>query len=75
MWRSRLLFSFALLSATAYGQWLNYPTPGIPRTRDGKPNLTATAPRTSNGKPDLSGVWHVDPTPMEEHRTPFRNML
>ncbi len=38
-------------------QWLNYPTPEIPRTPDGKPNLTAPAPRTSAGTPDLSGVW------------------
>jgi hypothetical protein len=28
-------------------QWLNYPTPGIPRTPDGKPNLVAPAPRTA----------------------------
>jgi hypothetical protein len=38
-------------------QWLNYPTPGIPRTPDGKPNLSAPAPRTPDGKPDLSGIW------------------
>jgi hypothetical protein len=38
-------------------QWLNYPTPGIPRLPDGKPNLTAPAPRTADGKPDLSGIW------------------
>jgi hypothetical protein len=38
-------------------QWLNYPTPGIPRTPDGKPNLSAPAPRTADGKPDLSGIW------------------
>jgi hypothetical protein len=38
-------------------QWLNYPTPGIPRTPDGKPNLAAPAPRTADGKPDLSGIW------------------
>jgi hypothetical protein len=41
-------------------QWLNHPTPGIPRTPDGKPNLTASAPRTADGKPDLSGVWARD---------------
>ena len=38
-------------------QWLKHPTPGIPRTTDGKPNLTAPAPRTADGKPDLSGLW------------------
>src|SRR5579863_2395293 len=48
-----------LLGAPALGlaQWLNYPTPGIPRLPNGKPNLTAAAPRTSDGKPDLSGIW------------------
>jgi hypothetical protein len=62
---------FAILGNGAYAQWLNYPTPGIPRLRDGKPNLTAPAPRASNGRPDLSGVWHVDPTPLEEMRRLF----
>src|SRR5262249_27478619 len=38
-------------------QWVDYPTPGIPRTADGKPNLIAPAPRTADGKPDLSGIW------------------
>jgi len=38
-------------------QWLEYPTPGVPRTADGKPNLSAPAPRTADGKPDLSGMW------------------
>ena len=45
----------------ASAQWLNYPTPGTPRTKNGKPNLSAPAPRASNGKPDLSGVWQVEP--------------
>ncbi len=40
-------------------QWQGYPTPGIPRTADGKPNLTAPAPKTADGKPDLSGIWMV----------------
>jgi len=40
-------------------QWLNYPTPGIPRTAGGKPNLSAPAPRKPNGQPDLSGIWLV----------------
>jgi hypothetical protein len=38
-------------------QWAQYHTPGIPRTADGKPNLTAPTPRTAAGKPDLSGLW------------------
>jgi hypothetical protein len=40
-------------------QWAQYPTPDIPRTADGKPNLAAPAPRTADGKPDLSGLWEV----------------
>jgi hypothetical protein len=47
---------FCLL-ASGNAQWLNYPTAGIPRFADGKPNLTAPAPKTADGKPDLSGLW------------------
>jgi hypothetical protein len=36
------------------------PTRGIPRTSDGKPNLTAPVPRTAGGRPDLSGIWQGD---------------
>jgi hypothetical protein len=56
----RTLVVAILLSAPVTflnAQWLNRPTPGIPRTAGGKPNLTAPTPRTSDGKPDLSGVW------------------
>jgi hypothetical protein len=45
------------LSAPVTAQWLQHPTPGLPRTPDGKPNLTAPAPHTADGKPDLSGLW------------------
>lgn len=41
----------------AEAQWLDYRTPGIPRTADGKAKLSAPAPRMPDGKPDLSGVW------------------
>jgi hypothetical protein len=41
-------------------QWLDLRTPGIPRTADGKPNLTAAAPRMPDGKPDLSGLWRPE---------------
>jgi hypothetical protein len=59
---------FALVSASAPAQWLNYATPGTPRTPDGKPNLTAPAPRALDGKPDLSGAFHVHPTSVEEFK-------
>jgi hypothetical protein len=38
-------------------QWLDQPTPGIPRKPNGAPNLTAPAPRTADNHPDLSGLW------------------
>ena len=46
-----------LICSPLSGQWLNYPTAGIPRLQDGKPDLTAPTPRTADGKPDLSGMW------------------
>src|SRR5215472_3759285 len=53
----------ALVAAGLYvplpAQWLNYPTPGIPRTNDGKPDLSGPTPRTRDGKPDLSGLWEA----------------
>jgi hypothetical protein len=48
---------FAAVAPALFAQWLDYPTPGVPRTPDGKPNLTAPAPRTADGKPDLTGMW------------------
>jgi hypothetical protein len=70
---ARLLLSLALLSAVACAQWLNFPTPRTPRTRDGKPNLSAHAPRTADGKPDLSGVWMHELTPVAEVKRLFGN--
>jgi hypothetical protein len=49
-----------VLCTPAHAQWLKYPTPGIPRTPDGKPNLTARAPKMPDGKPDLSGIWAAE---------------
>lgn len=57
----------AVIAATLplAAQWLAYKDPRIPRTKDGRPNLTAPAPRV-NGKPDLSGVWQAERTPASE---------
>jgi len=71
MQHHRLLVLFTLLANGAFAQWLNFPTPGTPRTRDGKPNLTAPAPRALDGKPDLSGVWRHEITPPAELRRLF----
>src|SRR5262245_6490927 len=51
------LIALLAAPATLHTQWLHLPTPGLPRTADGKPNLSAPVPRTSEGKPDLSGLW------------------
>ena len=53
----KLATILCVMSVSLTGQWPNRPTPGIPRTAEGKVDLSATAPRTADGKPDLSGVW------------------
>jgi hypothetical protein len=55
----RRLATWVLLAATTplSAQWLTLPTPGIPRTADGKPDFSAPAPRTADGRPELTGLW------------------
>ncbi|MGA2881925.1 MAG: hypothetical protein ABSG13_23475 [Bryobacteraceae bacterium] len=67
----KLVVLIAFLATGAHAQWLNFPTPGTPRTSDGKPNLTAPAPRALDGKPDLSGVWMHELTSVAEVKRLF----
>src|SRR5688572_9919142 len=43
-WLAILLFVLVAGSAVTRAQWLNYPTPGIPRLAGGAPDLKAPAP-------------------------------
>ena len=52
-----LIAASFMFSPSLSAQWPTHPTPGVPRTPDGKPNLDAPAPRTADGKPDLAGLW------------------
>ena len=47
----------SLLPAPGLAQWVKVPEAALPRTPDGRPNLSAPTPRLPNGKPDLTGVW------------------
>src|SRR6266508_5462191 len=71
MRRSWLFVWVLVLSVTAHAQWLNFETPGTPRTKDGKANLSAPTPRTADGKPDLSGVWMHEQTTLAEMKRLF----
>src|SRR6478736_6451392 len=54
-----LTLAATVVAVTAHAQWLRYPTAGVPKRADGRPNLDAPAPRAANGRPDLSGLWQL----------------
>src|SRR5437868_13917900 len=56
-------FILAAFSTSLQAQWPAFPTPGVPKTADGKPNLSGPAPKTADGKTDLSGIWLSTPRP------------
>lgn len=59
------------LSSALFAQWPEYPTiPGVPKTAEGKPNLTGPTPRTADGKPDFSGIWQYMRPPGEPASAP-----
>jgi hypothetical protein len=60
-----LLIMLVAVPSSANAQWAIYRDPSLPRTKDGKPKLSAPAPRVK-GKPDLSGIWEAESAPVEE---------
>lgn len=56
MLRPDVLSAILFVGTVAPAQWFNHADPATPRTKDGKPNLSAPAPRL-NGRPDFTGVW------------------
>jgi hypothetical protein len=71
----RLLALTFVLSAVAHTQWLNYREPGVPRTPNGKVDLTARPPKDPSGKPDLSGVWMHETTTVAEMRRLYGSVI
>jgi len=67
----RPLIAALFLSIVSRAQWLNYPQPGIPRLKNGQPNLSAPTPHTADGKPDLTGVWEHERTSIADFKRIF----
>jgi hypothetical protein len=63
MLETKAVAAAVFLASALFAQWPAYPTPGVPKTSDGKANLSGPVPRTADGKPDLSGVWQYQRPP------------
>jgi len=63
-----LLFLVGLVSRSATAQWLNYPSPGISRTPDGKPNLFAPTPHAPLRKTEAWAFGGFDISSSKETR-------
>lgn len=59
--KAAVVIALAALPLALSAQWPDYPSPGVPKTADGKPKLDAPAPRAADGHPDLSGIWENVP--------------
>jgi len=60
------LMAIGMMAVALSAQWLRTPTPDVPRTADGKPDLSAPAPKAADGHPDLSGVWMPNSGPLQD---------
>lgn len=62
-----VLFLLLLISAPLRAQWWDFQSPRIPRTEDGKIDITAPLPKHPDGHWDVSGTW----TPVESRGSFF----
>ena len=61
-WWLTIVLTLTLAGAMVSAQWIRHPTAGLPRTADGRPDLSAPTPRGSDGKPIIAGLWVARPS-------------
>lgn len=52
-----LLLLITAITSQVNAQWFDWQAPGVPRTADGRVDLSAPVPRSSDGHTDFSGKW------------------